>query len=356
VFTLPEENRREHYRRLLKDEQIELVNAHYSLFGAEVAAEEKVPFVQTIHNTYVVLSPQGIADYRAGDAFTSAYVCVSQTVAQYSDVKLGLPASKMLVVPNGIDLAPLQAAAAENARQALRQELSLADADFVFLNVGSIQAMKCQAALVRAFAGVVGAIPEAKLILVGDSCAWDPSYLHRVKRTVAEHGLEKAVLLVGRRDDARRFYHAADAFVLPSLFEGASLALDEAIAAGLPVAATGVGSAPDLLPQVGGRLVRPPFGDITNLDYTNLNAYATRESAEFVDELATAMMHLAQHRTRPLVPQALRRSLDYREAYKPYAYLFQWLLQGGHPGAARPWSVERLAAPTEVPETEIAAA
>jgi glycosyltransferase involved in cell wall biosynthesis len=354
VVVLPEQNREHHYRRLLKARQIDVVNAHYSLFGASIAAKRGVPFVQTIHNTYVVLSPEEIAAQQANDPFTSAYACVSQMAAHYSDVKLGLPASKMVVVPNGIDLARLDAAAGPDTRQTLRRELGLSADDFVLLNVASLQHTKCQATLVNAFAEVVGKFPAAKLLLVGSDCPWDPAYAAKVKEAIARHGLENAAILTGHRSDIMRFYAAADAFVLPSLFEGWSLALAEAIAAGLPVVATSVGSAPDLLPQVGGRLIRPPFGTITNLDHSTFNGYVANEDPAFVAELAEAMNDLCQTCTRPLVPEALRRAFDCKEAYKAYGHLFHWLLQGGKPAAARSWTSGTIGRPASL-ETLVSA-
>ncbi len=78
VLSLPREGRDVHYRRLLREQRIDVVNAHYSLYGAAIAAEMQIPFVQTIHNTYIFLPPKGVAAYYANDPFTSAYVCVSQ--------------------------------------------------------------------------------------------------------------------------------------------------------------------------------------------------------------------------------------------------------------------------------------
>lgn len=341
VVRLPKEDREGHYRRLLKERRIDVVNAHYSLFGASAAAQESIPFVQTIHNTYIFLPPHEVLAYQANDPFTSAYICVSQAAAHYSDTKLGLPASKMVLVPNGIDLGRLDEAAAANPRSTLRNELGLANDDYVFLNVGSLQPIKCQATLVNAFAPVARLFPEAKLVFVGR--AMNAAYLEEVRRAVARHGLERAVLLAGHREDVARFYWASDAFMLPSLCEGWSLALAEAIAAGLPVVATSVGSAPDVLPRLGGRLVRPPFGAITNLDAVNLSRYTTTEDPQFVEDLTAALADLCQKRTRPLVSESLRRSLDCRETYKPYGELFLWLMQGGHPAMGRSWAAGRFA-------------
>ncbi len=125
-----------------------------------------------------------------------------------------------------------------------------------------------------------------------------PEYLVKVKEAIAEHGLENRVLVTGHRADAARFYAAADAFVLPSLFEGWSLAMAEAIMAGLPVVATSVGSATDLLPQIGGRLIRPPFGAITNLDYLSLNEYGANEDPAFVEDIAAAMKDVCRNRSQ----------------------------------------------------------
>ncbi len=353
ILQLPEADRERHYRQLLKDKQIDVVNAHYSLFGARIAQEAGIPFVQTVHNTYIFLPPDGVLAYQANDQYTSAYICVSQMAAHYSDVKLGLPVEKMILVPNGVDVAGIDAVR-QGARAAVRAELGLADEDFLFLNVGSLHAIKCQATLVNAFSQVVRECPEAKLVFAGRGM--DAAYTEQVKAAISSHALEESVILAGHREDVARFYWAADAFILPSLCEGWSLALAEALAAGLPIIATRVGSAPDILPRIGGRLIRPPFGDITNLDYVSLAYHSTNEDPQFVRDITAAMQDVCRQRSRPMISPALRRSLDCREAYKPYGQIFLWLTQGGHPITARAWSAGRFSNLRETPSAKSAAA
>jgi glycosyltransferase involved in cell wall biosynthesis len=153
-----------------------------------------------------------------------------------------------------------------------------------------------------------------------------------------------------------RLHAAADAFVLPSLCEGWSLALGEALAAGLPAAATAVGSAPDLLPRCGGRLIRPPFNDIAEVDYATLGKYACRDGPEFVAEIAAAMEDLCHGPGRRPLPDDFRRAIDCRWSYKPYSRIFRWLMQGGPPAAARAWTFGRRAEDREMPAAEPAAA
>ena len=137
IVELPKHQREQHYRTLLEQRGFALVSAHFSVFGASIAAELGVPFVQVVHNTYVWLGPREVDAYRSADRFTSAYVCVSGEVARYCDRRLGLSVEKMVLIPNGIDLQALEAARGESPGQ-LRRDLGLEESDFVILNVAPV--------------------------------------------------------------------------------------------------------------------------------------------------------------------------------------------------------------------------
>jgi glycosyltransferase involved in cell wall biosynthesis len=337
VWTLPEHDRETHYRRLLADRRIDLVNANFSLFGAAAAADAGVPFVQTIHNTYVWLSPEEVAAHRECDRHTSAYVCVSPNVALHSDVGLGLSPGKMIIVPNGIDTGRLRAPPDTVDRLRLRHEFGLGPDDFVFLNVATVHSPKAQRVAVQALAQVLPSFPRAKVVLLGE--ALDTNYLADVEREVRTWKLESSFVFVGHREDVTRFHRAADAFLLPSFVEGWSLALTEAVYAGLPFVATDVGGARDLLAQTGGgRLVRPPFDCITDVDAATFHAILHSDHPGFVRELAEAMRQTCADLKRPAVTEGVRDRLDRRTAYAVCARLFEWLAQGGAPAAARAWS------------------
>ena len=143
VWTIPEQGREQAYERLLHEQKVDLINAHYSVYGAKLAHRLSIPFVQVVHNTYVWLDEGSIAGYREADLFTAGTLCVSAEVARYCDCNLGLSVSKMIVIPNGIDGRRLDAARSHPPRP-LREELGLSVDDFVFLNVASIHATKGQ--------------------------------------------------------------------------------------------------------------------------------------------------------------------------------------------------------------------
>jgi glycosyltransferase involved in cell wall biosynthesis len=91
------------------------------------------------------------------------------------------------------------------------------------------------------------------------SATWDADTADAVRSVIAEHGLNDRVRLHGEVPAGvlQSMYGQADAFVLPSYFEGYGMALAEALAHGLPVVSTTAGAIPDTVPGHAGVLVPP---------------------------------------------------------------------------------------------------
>jgi glycosyltransferase involved in cell wall biosynthesis len=337
VLTLPESRRDDAYRVLLRERRIQLVNAHYSTYGAALVAEIGIPFVQVVHNAYVWLDDRALVQYRQADPHTTAYLCVSAQVARYSDCAMGLSASRMIVVPNGIDGSRLERARGLPPGR-LRAELGLSGDSYVFLNVASIHATKAQDALVMAFASVLETHPHARLLIVGP--ASDRAYETRLRRLIARLGLDSSVILTGQRDDIARFYWMADAFVLPSYWEGWSLALTEAVYAGLPIVATDVGGARELLAEGPGRLVKPPFESISDLSFRTIGRLVHGQDPPFITRLAESMRDVTSSCRRADLSNEKKRSLDQERMVDLHFTILNWLLQGGSARSARGWARE----------------
>lgn len=336
TVALPSTPNDDDYERILRERRIDVVHAHYSIAGAAVAARLGVPFVQTVHNTYVWLPPERVAALAAADAHTTAYTCVSPIVAHYAHLRLGLPAAKMVVVPNGIDTRRFAQPRPQEERRRLRETLGITPEDVVFLNVASIYAPKGQKFLVRALARIGAACPNAQLVLLGGEL--DKGYAEEVRNTVREHDLEERVVFAGYHEDAGAFFAMADAFVLPSLWEGWSLALAEAVAAGLPVVATDVGAAREVVQSTGaGHVIAPPFESITALSYDNLLRVERADNPEFVEQLGEAMAAVYGNPRRVELPAAALARLDCSRSSAVYGELYGWLAQGGSPVTARAW-------------------
>lgn len=152
-------------------------------------------------------------------------------------------------VPNGVSI-PVRDPA---LRAATRARLGIAADSFVGLCVSRLTLQKGYADLANSLAAYE-AVSEARLwdmIVVGDGS--EETAIRRLFE-----GLERTNMhFVGQQDDVAPFYQASDLFLFPSLHENLSNALIEAMSFGLPVIATAVGDAPEILRDGGGILIPP---------------------------------------------------------------------------------------------------
>ena len=319
VVSLSENLSDEAYRSWLIEESVDLVNAHYSIRGAHICFSAGIPFIQTIHNSYVWLDPLQIDKYRAADQYTTQYICVSMTAARYADVALGLDVSKMRVVPNGIDPDIIDTSNFEENRIRMRRGWGVEDISPVYLNVASIMATKAQLPLVKAFSKVVDNIPKARLVLLG--AVMEEQYQSAIEKAVRELGLQRNVIFAGYDRQVSKYYHSADVFVLPSYWEGWSLSLGEAMVNGLSCVITDVGSAYEFEFLDNVEIAEPPFGDIASLNYKNLGDFVYGEDEYFENRLAVAMIKMAGIR-RNAVNDVLVERLDRKYAHQKYSQMF----------------------------------
>jgi sugar transferase (PEP-CTERM/EpsH1 system associated) len=177
----------------------------------------------------------------------SHFVTVSRDLERWLVQDVGLPARKVMTIHNGVDLSRF----AQGDRRDARERLELPPEAPVLGTVGRLDPVKDHAGLLRAFASLAVLHPDAMLLIAGDGpCREELAGLTR------SLGLDGRVRLLGECRDVPGVLAALDCFVLPSIAEGMSNTILEAMAAGLPVVATRVGGNPELVEdQVTGRLV-----------------------------------------------------------------------------------------------------
>ena len=171
-------------------------------------------------------------------------VLAVSTAVKEELVHLGIPSSKLLVLPNAVELSRGES----GTRAQTRASLGYADGEIVFTAVGHAVPVKGWDVLVRAFAGLVKTCPAARLQLVGSvTGAQEQEHHAHLQRCVRERGIADWVRFRGHQSDITRILEASDVFVLPSRSEGYGNVLIEAMMCGLPCIATRVGCATDVI-------------------------------------------------------------------------------------------------------------
>lgn len=167
------------------------------------------------------------------------FVAVSDDIRRRLARYEGLGATRTEVIYNGVDSGvPLSA----GEREALRREFGFAPETFVVGTVGRFDPIKNLPMLVSCLAHVRKSEKRIAGLFVGDG----PEF-SAIQALIQRQGLIDAVKLTGYRSDARRLMQCLDLFVLSSFSEGTSMALLEAMAAGVPVAVTAVGGNPEIV-------------------------------------------------------------------------------------------------------------
>lgn len=182
------------------------------------------------------------------------YIAVSQDLAQWLTEVVAVPFSKVKQIYNGVD----QQAFSPGAVTLRTPPGFMAEGVQVIGTVGRLAEVKDQLSLIQAFYQLKKASsPDMplRLLIVGDG-----PMQQRLSDKIAELDLGGCVWMPGDREDIPALLRLMDVFVLPSLGEGISNTLLEAMATGLPLIATRVGGNPELVTEgVNGCLV--PVGD-----------------------------------------------------------------------------------------------
>jgi sugar transferase (PEP-CTERM/EpsH1 system associated) len=190
---------------------------------------------------------------RAYSPFVSRYVALSLDLQRYLVDGVGIAPGRISQLYNGVDCA---AFAPGGKGRALLADGPFNDPRlFVIGTVGRLDAVKDQTNLARAFVSALRRHPQARerlrLVIVGDG-----TLRGDVQRILDDADASALAWLPGARHDVAAVMRALDCFVLPSLSEGISNTLLEAMASGLPVVATRVGGNAELMEEgLTGRLV-----------------------------------------------------------------------------------------------------
>ena len=218
--------------------------------------------------------------------FGDVMVCVSDdTVRQM--VEIGINPRKIQTILNGIDTSLFCIAGPRLGESGV--------------TVARLSPEKDIGCLLRAMAIIRGAYPSFSLEIAGDGICMD-----ELRAMARELGLGHQVRFLGQVRNVRAVMEGAAIFILPSLTEGVSLTLLEAMASGLPVVATRVGGTPEVVVEGETGLLVPPSSP---------------------DELAQAILNLLQdselrRQMGEKARQRIKQHFDIRQMIAKYENLY----------------------------------
>ena len=254
--------------RVMLREKPDIVHLSSSKAGGIGAVAARMASLVTRHRSLVVFTVHGWAFHEPRPAWQRMLIMAASWLStRFQDAVILItaldrraaerfvPQKKLISIAHGIP--PIPFLSRIEARAALADLTGIPLPEDVFL-VGTIAELTPNKGIRHLIEAVNQVKLKVKSIKFKVIAIGDGEEKKRLQARIAKLGLEDTVRFIGFIPDAGRYLTGLDLFVLPSLKEGLPYALMEAMAAGLPVAATNVGGIPDLIADgVNGRLVPP---------------------------------------------------------------------------------------------------
>ena len=220
--------------RLFRQEKPDVVHTHLYICGYVIPAALIAKVKACVHTVHTVAEKerqpkklQCFFYHRCGVTPVGLSPLVKESIERF----YRLPGERVPMVYNGIDISNV-----------VRKETYQTGEVFKFLHVGRFASPKNHANMIKAFDQLHRKYPRTSLTLIGAGELYE-----EVREQISTLGLQDAVHAPGLMDNVMEQYPLFDAFILPSVYEGMPITLIEAMATGMPIAASAVGGVPDML-------------------------------------------------------------------------------------------------------------
>ncbi len=253
-----------------------------------------------------------------------AVLCNSKMVRDDIKTRFGLPDERLPVIYNAVDADAFSPALREH-REHIRGKHRIPDDAVVFLLAGSGFARK---GLPAALAAMAALPPEAHLIVIGDD-----RRLEAAKQRARDLDVRSRVTFLPGSTELAPYYGAADAFVLPAVYDSFPDAAMEAMASGLPVVTSTRSGAAEIVVEHDAGFV---------CDARDVTALAGHMTALLDPDLRTRLGTSAREAVLPLSPSAMTLKL---------VLLYKELLEASvaHKATGRAATATAAVAPVEAP-------
>ena len=222
--------------RLLEGKEFDVIHSHERGWRQDVLTVHTSTYKSGLHKYSLIRRlDQTYLSYRSWlylwmerrQMRTSHLVAVSEVIRQ-DIAKYYNRTEDVVVILPGVDTEVFHPSFTAENREQIRDEENISSDDMVVIFVGAEFRRKGLDCLIPAIG------PGMRLLVIGRG-----ERMSHYRDLAVKCGVADRVHFVGHVEDVRRYYAAADVFVLPSLFEGFGMTVLEAMACGLPVVSSG---------------------------------------------------------------------------------------------------------------------
>lgn len=248
--------------RLVREREIQVVHAHmardYPLAAYAVRRNRGSKLVVTRHVLFALNRLQSLTLSHA-----SRVIAVSNAVQRALTAQQLLPAQRIVVVHNGINVARFGKATRAD-QLSFRRAWNIPENAMLIGSVGELTPLKGHGEFLEAAAIILRSFPTAQFLIAGLDAAPGMPHLTALKKQIAGLGLADSVRVIGWVEDLACLYQTLDVFVSASHTESFGLAIAEAMASGTPVVATQTEGAAEIIEnELSGSLA--PIGNVDAL-------------------------------------------------------------------------------------------
>ena len=231
-------------RKLIKDQDIDLVhvNTTESSKGAIAGKLSNVPVIWHLREEI----KNNTKKIRTMEKLANKIIALSKNMK--STLMKMVPENKIEIIPNGIDTKDFNFTERDRAT----------GDELVVGTIGSIEPRKGTQCLIEAAAKVQKGFPAVKFLIVGSPLPGREGYKKKMESLANKLGVQGKIVFTGQSNNIPSILGNMDIFVLPSLWEGMSRVILEAMASGKPVVSTNVGGTPEVVIDKETGLLVPP--------------------------------------------------------------------------------------------------
>lgn len=274
--------------------RISWLHYHYNTFMMEKIRVLGIKTIYTIHSIYSWMSDTEIIN-RAKSINTADYVvAVSKFTKDYYCKRTKTPSSKVSIIPIGINTKELEGNNLDN--RYTRESLGFSEQDTVLGFIASFHEIKHQMNMVGAMEKIIRTKPHANLIFLGNIL--QKNYYKIVKRYWENSSAKNNIIHIPYIDHAQigQFLRETiDIFILPTIQEGCSNAVSEALYCGKPMLLTDVGNAPDLRHLESVTIVSRAYENLYSFRQKDISKISLEKESRNNNEIVVGVINIINH-------------------------------------------------------------